>query len=45
MTALTVSRYHNGDLANQRFYLGAEYNIPTTPEMFDTTQPLKPKKK
>jgi hypothetical protein len=45
MTALTVSRYHNGDLANQRFYLSAEYNIATTPEMFDTTQPLKPKKK
>ena len=44
-TPLTISRYHNGDLANQRFFLSAEYNVSTTPEMFDTTQPLKPKKK
>ncbi len=45
MTSLTISRYHNGDLANQRFILEATYGVPTTPEMFDTTQPLKPKKK
>ena len=45
MTPLTISRYHNGDLANQRFFQTAEYAVPTTPEMFDTTQPLKPKKK
>jgi len=45
MTSLTVSRYHNGDLANQRFYQSVEYNIAITPEMFDTAQPLKPKKK
>lgn len=44
MTALTVSRYHNGDLANQRFFLGAEYGVSTTPDMFDTDLPLKHKK-
>lgn len=44
MTPLTISRYHNGDLANQRFILGAEYNIPIAPDMFDTNLPLKHKK-
>lgn len=45
MTALTISRYHNGDLANQRFFQSAEYGVSVAPEIFDTTQPLKPKKK
>ncbi len=43
-TAFSISRYHNGDLANQRYILSVEYNVPTTPEMFDTDQPLKHKK-
>jgi len=44
MTPLTVSRYRNGDLANQRFYLEVKYNEPVTPEMFNTDLPLKGKK-
>jgi hypothetical protein len=44
-TALSVSRYHNGDLSNQRFFTKVEYDVPLTPEMFDTDRPLKGKKK
>jgi hypothetical protein len=43
-TSFTISRYHNGDLANQRFILSAEYSVPVTPEMFDTSLPLRKKK-
>ena len=43
-TAFSISRYHNGDLANQRFILNAEYGIPVAADMFDTDQPLKHKK-
>ena len=42
--AFSISRYHNGDLANQRFILNAEYGIPVAADMFDTDQPLKHKK-
>ncbi len=44
MTALNISRYHNGDLANQRYLTGVEYGVATTPDMFDTSLPLKHKK-
>jgi hypothetical protein len=44
-TPLSISRYHNGDLANQRFFTKVEYDVPVTPEMFDTERPLKGKKK
>lgn len=44
MTPLTVSRYRNGDLANQRFYLDVKYNEAIAPDMFDTDLPLKHKK-
>jgi hypothetical protein len=44
-TPLSVSRYHNGDLANQRFFTKVEYDVPVTAEMFDTERPLKGKKK
>ena len=44
MTALNISRYHNGDLANQRYLTGVEYGAATTPDMFDTSLPLKHKK-
>jgi hypothetical protein len=43
-TPFTISRYHNGDLANQRFILSVEYGVAVTPEMFDIDRPLKPKK-
>jgi hypothetical protein len=43
-TPLSISRYHNGDLANQRFFTQVEYDVPLTPEMFDTERPLKGKK-
>jgi hypothetical protein len=44
-TPFTISRYHNGDLSNQRFFTKIEYDVPLTPEMFDTERPLKGKKK
>lgn len=44
MTPFSISRYHNGDLANQRYVLSVEYGVATTPDMFDTTLPLKHKK-
>jgi hypothetical protein len=44
-TPFTISRYHNGDLANQRFILNVDYGVAVTPEMFDTDRPLKGKKK
>lgn len=43
-TPLTLSRYHNGDLANQRFIIDVTYGITITPEMLDTDRPLKKKK-
>jgi hypothetical protein len=44
MTPFNITRYHNGDIAGARYILSVEYNVPTTPEMFDTTLPLKHKK-
>lgn len=43
-TALTLSRYHNGDLASQRFIIDVTYGVAITPEMLDTDRPLKKKK-
>ena len=34
-TAYTITRYHNGDMTNQRFLSHAAYNIPLTPDMFN----------
>jgi hypothetical protein len=44
-TPMTISRYHNGDLSNERFFTKVEYGVPLTDEMFDTERPLKGKKK
>ena len=37
-TAYTITRYHNGDMTNQRFLYHAGYDIPLTPDMFDPDQ-------
>ena len=35
MTALTVTRYRNGDMVSQRFLSKVQYGVPLTPELFD----------
>ena len=44
-TPLTLSRYRNGDLVNQRFLSKIEYNQPLPPETFNPDAPLTQKKK
>jgi hypothetical protein len=34
-TAYTLTRYHNGDMTNQRFLFHAAYDIALTPDMFN----------
>lgn len=34
-TALTITRYHNGDITSQRFLTKVEYNVPADPSLFD----------
>ena len=34
-TPFTTTRFHNGDMTNQRFLYHAAYNVPIAPEMFD----------
>jgi hypothetical protein len=36
-TALTITRYHNGDMTNQRFLSKVTYNTPADPSLFDLT--------
>ena len=40
-TPLTISRYRNGDLVNQRFLTKVQYNIPLPPDTFDQNVLLK----
>ncbi len=40
-TALTISRYRNGDLVNQRFLTKVEYNVPLPPDTFNQDVLLK----
>ncbi len=42
-TALTITRYHNGDMSGQRFITKVTYNVPTTPDQFDPATLLKKK--
>ncbi|WP_158942333.1 hypothetical protein [Granulicella sp. S190] len=42
-TALTISRYHNGDLASQTFLLKVEYDVEASPDMFNPDVLLKKK--
>jgi hypothetical protein len=34
-TAMTITRYHNGDMASQRFLTRVVYNLPVDPSFFD----------
>jgi hypothetical protein len=34
-TAMTITRYKNGDMVNQRFYTKVTYNTPLAPSLFD----------
>ena len=43
-TAMTITRYHNGDMTNQRYLTKVEYNLALTPDLFDPSVALKPKK-
>ncbi|HUZ97274.1 MAG TPA: hypothetical protein VMU57_20405 [Edaphobacter sp.] len=42
-TALTVTRYHNGDMANQRFLTNVQYNTGLPHELFNPDHLLKKK--
>lgn len=44
-TPLTISRYRNGDLVNQRFFTKIEYNTALPATTFDPDAPLAQKKK
>jgi hypothetical protein len=43
MTALTITRYHNGDMVSQRFLTKVEYHLPLAPDLFDPDRSLKAK--
>lgn len=40
MTALTITRYHNGDMASQRFLTKVQYRLPLGADLFDPDRPL-----
>ena len=42
-TPLTITRYHNGDMANQRYLSKVEYNVPAAPSLFDPETLLRKK--
>ncbi len=37
-TAYTITRFHNGDMSNQRFLTHAAYNLPLPPATFNPDQ-------
>jgi hypothetical protein len=39
-TPMTITRYHNGDMSNQRYITKVSYNVPTPAPLFDPTLPL-----
>ena len=43
MTALTISRYKNGDMVSQRFLSKVQYGLPFAPDLFDPDRPLNKK--
>ena len=34
-TPFTITRFHNGDMTNQRFLYREDYDVPLSPELFD----------
>ena len=42
-TPMTITRYHNGDMSNQRYLTKVVYNAPLAPELFDPATLLKKK--
>jgi len=42
-TALTITRYHNGEISNQRYLTKVTYNVPLEPALFDPANLLKKK--
>ena len=42
-TAMTLTRYHNGDMTSQRFFSKVEYNTGLSPDLFDPNKLLKKK--
>jgi hypothetical protein len=42
-TALTITRYHNDDMTNQRYLSKVVYNLPADPSLFDPATLLKKK--
>lgn len=40
MTALTITRYRNGDMAGQRFLTKVQYGLPMAADLFDPDRPL-----
>jgi hypothetical protein len=42
-TPLTITRYHNGEMSNQRYLTKVVYNLPMDPSLFDPTVALKKK--
>jgi hypothetical protein len=43
-TAMTITRYHNGDMTSQRYLTKVEYNLPLAPSLFDPAVPFNAKK-
>jgi hypothetical protein len=43
-TPMTITRYHNGDMASQRFYTKVVYNLGFDPALFDPAAPFNKKK-
>jgi hypothetical protein len=42
-TPMTITRYHNGDMSNQRYLTKVLYNVPLAPDLFDPAVLLKKK--
>jgi hypothetical protein len=43
MTALTITRYRNGDMVSQRFLSKVQYGLQFAPDLFDPDRPLNKK--